>query len=90
MFKKDTSIIIKIASYGAYVVMFSIIWFVYSLVNNNIHEDIVIDFSKNMIGEEPFLLVGTMITGFLSHMCIMPIIRENKGFSQVNLNVFLG
>lgn len=72
------------------MVIFSIIWFVYSMINNNIHEDIVIDFNKNLFGDEPFLVVGTMITGFLVHPCIMPIIRENKGFSQVNLNVFLG
>lgn len=60
------------------------------MINNNIHQDIAIDYNKNMIGEEPFLLIGTMITGFLVHPCIMPIIRENKGFSNVNFNVFVG
>jgi len=43
-----------------------------------------------MFGNNPGYLIGGMITGFICHPTVMPIIRRNRAFSNARQNLIGG
>lgn len=43
-----------------------------------------------MFGPAPVNLVGAMVTGFICHPTVMPIIRGNRKFENAKGNLMMG
>ena len=85
---KDLSILVKINSYGIYIILtilgFIIFRGIYGISTTDFKFDYFLneDYSKTkylyLFGKNPCLLMGTCSLGFFAHSIIMPIIKNNE------------
>ena len=85
---KDLSILIKINSYGIYIILTILSFIIFRGIYGISTTDFKFDYFKNeddsktrylyLFGENPCLLMGTCSLGFFAHSIIMPIMKNNE------------
>ena len=85
---KDLSILVKINSYGIYIILTILCFIVFRGIYGISTTDFKFDYFHNveksktrylyLFGENPCLLMGTCSLGFFAHSIIMPIMKNNE------------
>jgi len=85
---KDLSVLVKINSYGIYIILtilsFIIFRGIYGISTTDFKFDYFLNIEKSktrylyLFGENPCLLMGTCSLGFFAHSIIMPIMKNNE------------
>mmetsp|Transcript_58729 Transcript_58729/g.127530 ORF Transcript_58729/g.127530 Transcript_58729/m.127530 type:complete len:111 (+) Transcript_58729:747-1079(+) len=91
MSRVSFSNIVKLCGFGAYIILLTFSWFMYSLVQADIDwANLGGALSPRWWGSNQSAMIGAMITGFMCHPTVMPVIRGNRAFDNVKVNLMLG